>query len=47
LEFSPDLKVWHPLTDLLGGFNGASALWLDASATNAATPLIPELKLET
>ncbi len=37
LEFSPDLQTWHPLTNLLGGFNGPSAVWLDASATNAST----------
>ncbi len=37
LEYSTDLNTWHPLTNLLGGFNGPSAVWLDASATNAAT----------
>ena len=37
LEFSTDLQAWHPLTNLLGGFNGQNAVWLDASATNAPT----------
>ncbi len=37
LEFSTDLQTWHPLTNLLGGFNGPSAAGLDASATNAIT----------
>ncbi len=37
LEFSADLQSWHPLPNLLGGFNGSDAIWLDASATNAPT----------
>ncbi len=37
LEFSSDLKTWHPLNNLLGGLNGESPTWLDASATNAPT----------
>lgn len=36
-EYSTDLQTRHPLADLLGSLNGSSALWLDASATNATT----------
>ena len=38
IEFSSDLKTWQPLTNFLGAADGeGTAIWLDASATNASS----------
>lgn len=38
IQFSDDMKAWHPITDAPGGrlSDNSRSLWLDASATNAA-----------
>jgi hypothetical protein len=37
MEFSTDLKTWHRLTEQPAQSHGLPTIWLDASATNAAT----------